>query len=222
MNINERRFRQFLSTGVMPERSALDDAFNNIAIAEDEQKHCEKCGRWISSNSVCTGCQAKAIANEQARSLGYADVADLYAQSKTVSQDRINEILQGAKAFCRVHEAVAVLHTNPTIKDVADRSLRFNPHIIGHYFCGWNRKREHHGKPDIKRLMLLPEAILAVKSPLRNYCLNHGRKVIEIHDSDYPTASQRIYELRHDARRKLKTFVYVDSGYINGWFIADR
>ena len=40
---------------------AEEELQKDLAIAEDEQKHCRKCGRWMSGDDVCTGCESKVL-----------------------------------------------------------------------------------------------------------------------------------------------------------------
>ena len=150
----------------------------------------------------------------QARKLGYRDRADLMEQSASVPATRIATIASGDhKSRCKAHEAIAVLRSNPTVKDAFGKDVRFSPELIGHYVDGRRRK---DNMPKVGNLCDLPVALYAVKhDPSPDLKFKRGAIPDPL---DPPRGTQRVYKTPASGGT-MHAFAYVDSGLIQGWHV---
>ena len=150
----------------------------------------------------------------QLAELGYESTSDIENRAKTVRPDRISQIVSGdLKEHCKIHEAVAALRTNPTVRNVFGKDVTFGEDMIGHYLSGRERS---NNQPDAKRLMELPLAMHAVKV-CRNPRLQYPKGVAPDPLSP-PRGTQYVYhEKVGDGDMQCRA--WVDSGKVKGWFV---
>lgn len=152
-------------------------------------------------------------ADKQAQKLGYKNRNDLLVQADKVSKERVAELVEGGKSRCKAHEAIAVLRSNPTMKDTAGREIQFSDELIGHYVYG---QRREGNTPKVGNLCDLPLAIHAVRHD-RHPELKFKRGAI--HDPMHPPrGTQREYKTETGSGQ-LHAYAYVDSGKIQGWHV---
>lgn len=132
----------------------------------------------------------------------YADLEDLFAQARRVTQERIDGIAQGFNNSCQIHEAVAFLTASPDIKDLHGDDILFRRWLVSHYLLG-DRRRDN--VPKVENLRDLPRAVLAIRTRTRFLMVNgHGTRQYR-----YSLASPR-----------LNAYVYCENGVVSGWHVV--
>lgn len=150
----------------------------------------------------------------QLAELGYKDRNDVNRQADGVSAERVAQIVSGdLKEHCKVHEAVAALRTNPTVKNAFGKDVTFGEDMILHYLSGYGRS---NNQADAKRLKELPLAMHAVKT-CGNPRLQYPKGVAPDPLSP-PRGTQYVYhEKVGDGDMQCRA--WVDSGKVKGWFV---
>lgn len=107
---------------------------------------------------------------------------------KAVTPARIAEITSGrTKGLISVEEGLAVVNSDPAIKDRAGRTLRFDSTFVGKYRYGIGRSMN---KPDEERFRRVQDAIYAVVND-ENPIVVFKKKRIQ--SAEPPRGSQRMY-----------------------------
>ena len=150
----------------------------------------------------------------QLAELGYKDRNDVNRQADGVSAERVAQIVSGyLKEHCKVHEAVAALRTNPTVKNAFGKDVTFGEDMILHYLSGYGRS---NNQADAKRLKELPLAMHAVQT-CGNPRLQYPKGVAPDPLSP-PRGTQYVYhEKVGDGDMQCRA--WVDSGKVKGWFV---
>ena len=193
--------------------SRPDEAATDLPNSVDANgmEHSEHDGRFVRKGE---GGANGAMLGEQLAKLGYKDKADLEHQVLSVTGRRVLEISSGElKEHCKAHEAIAVLNTEPKIKNAFGKDVTFGKDMILHYLSG--RGRESN-VPDVDRLRELPLAIHAVRHD-HNPTLQYPRGVA--HDPvNPPRGTQYVYSEKV-GNGNMQCRAWVDSGKVKGWFI---
>lgn len=151
-------------------------------------------------------------ADDQAKELGYRSIEDLLHKSTAVPKAKIDSILAGGDMPCEAHEAVAALRTCASIPSgvVGEQPVKLGERPLQHYICG--RGRKHGGKPEVKRLRILPQAIQAVRHPDSYSHELEGKTIVKYPGEALPKGTQTVYKANGG-----KTFAFTDSGVLTGW-----
>jgi len=149
--------------------------------------------------------------NEPRTAADYRKLAD------DVQHKRITEICSASiKQPCKIEEAIAVLRTNPKIKNAFGEDVTFGDDMIEKYLSGRGRPG-NIADPD--RLKDLPIAIYAVKND-RNPKLQYLRGAIN-DPLNPPRGTQRVYSVPASGGPMLAR-AWADSGKVTSWYVETK
>ena len=135
----------------------------------------------------------------------------------SVPAERIAEICRAdRKSNCEIHEAVAVLRTNPKIKNALGEDVTFGSDMIEKYLSG-------RGRPgniaDPERLKELPIAMYAVRTDTTPK-LQYPRGAVN-DPMNPPRGTQRLYTTPA-TEGPMMARAWADSGKVTGWYVEKR
>jgi hypothetical protein len=182
-----------------PPRASLTPTEQEIADAmaglRTFNKQCPDCGRFIGKPQH----DCKGGSKEKAPPL---------------TPEKKKQILQGYKGKCSQQEAMRLLDDGIQMSDASHNIVRFTRFVKVHYEKGERRKGN---TPKRENLEDLPTAILAIR--MMPFTLKFPKGTTP----DYinpPRGTQRVYSIDL-GKKRLKVFVYHDSGIVSGWHKPD-
>ena len=137
--------------------------------------------------------------------------------AETVPSERVVEICRAdRKQTCEIHEALAVLRTNPKVRNSLGEYVTFGSDMGEKYLSGRGRPGNVAQPERLKELPLAMYAVAHDKSPKLQYLAG------AIHDPlNPPRGTQRVYTTAATDGPMLAR-AWADSGKVTGWYVEKK
>ena len=134
-----------------------------------------------------------------------------------VPKDRIAAICKAdSKQPCKIEEAIAVLRTNPKVRNALGEDVTFGSDMVEKYLAGRGRPGNTAQPERLKELPIAMYAVAHDKTPELQYLRG------AIHDPfNPPKGTQRVYTTAATNGPMLAR-AWADSGKVTGWYVETK